>query len=61
MLYGQASHPVPVLLNIHVVVLQPLLCRNITGLGFFHFARHYFGNHYCFLFLCLLRCFSSAG
>ena len=30
------------------------------GLGFFHFARHYSGNHCCFLFLCLLRCFSSA-
>ena len=30
------------------------------GLGCFHFARHYSGNHYCFLFLCLLRCFSSA-
>jgi hypothetical protein len=31
------------------------------GLGCFPFARHYSGNHYCFLFLCLLRCFSSAG
>lgn len=61
MLYGRVSHPVPVHFDIHVVVLQPLLCRNITGLGFFHFARHYSGNHYCFLFLCLLRCFSSAG
>ena len=45
----------------HVVVLQPQLCRNMTGLGCFPFARHYLGNHYCFLFLCLLRCFSSAG
>ena len=61
MLYGRVSHPVPVLFNIHVVVLQPPLCRNIIGLGFFHFARHYSGNHFCFLFLCLLRCFSSAG
>jgi hypothetical protein len=25
------------------------------------FARHYLRNHYCFLFLRLLRCFSSAG
>ncbi len=25
-----------------------------------HFARRYLGNHYCFLFLRLLRCFSSA-
>ena len=61
MLYGRVSHPVSVHVDIHIVVLQPLLCRNITGLGFFPFARHYSGNHYCFLFLCLLRCFSSAG
>ena len=61
MLYGRVSHPVPVHFDIHVVVLQPLLCRNIMGLGCFPFARHYSGNHYCFLFLCLLRCFSSAG
>ena len=47
--------------KIHIVVLQPHLCRNINGLGYFHFARHYFGNHYCFLFLWLLRCFSSPG
>ena len=45
----------------HVVVLQPPHCRNNMGLGFFPFARHYSGNHYCFLFLRLLRCFSSAG
>src|SRR5580700_10521747 len=31
------------------------------GLGFFLFARHYSGNHYCFLFLQVLRCFSSLG
>ena len=31
------------------------------GLGSFHFARRYFGNHCCFLFLRLLRCFSSPG
>ena len=31
------------------------------GLGSFHFARRYFGNHFCFLFLRLLRCFSSPG
>ena len=61
MRYGQASHPVRLHANLHVVVLQPQLCRNITGLGFFPFARHYSGNHYYFLFLCLLRCFSSAG
>ena len=42
-------------------VLQPRCCRNNTGLGSYAFARHYLRNHYCFLFLCLLRCFSSAG
>ena len=31
------------------------------GLGYSHFARHYSGNHYCFLFLPVLRCFSSRG
>ena len=31
----------------------------MSGLGFSHFARRYFGNHYCFLFLRVLRCFSS--
>ena len=31
------------------------------GLGYSDFARHYFRNHYCFLFLRVLRCFSSPG
>ena len=30
------------------------------GLGSFVFARHYLRNHYYFLLLRLLRCFSSA-
>ena len=42
-------------------VLQPRSRRNGSGLGSSAFARHYSRNHYCFLFLCLLRCFSSAG
>ena len=42
-------------------VLQPRNRRNGSGLGSSAFARHYSRNHYCFLFLCLLRCFSSAG
>ena len=43
------------------------LTRSITpecthpGLGSFHFARLYFGNRFFFLFLRLLRCFSSPG
>ena len=44
-----------------IVVLQPQSCLNKTGLGCSPFARHYLGNHYCFLFLRLIRCFSSPG
>ena len=32
---------------------------HMTGLGFFPFARRYQENHYYFLFLRVLRCFSS--
>ena len=35
--------------------------RTRSGLGSFPFARRYLGNHFCFLFLRLLRCFSSPG
>ena len=42
-------------------VLQPQYGRNRTGLGCFPFARHYSGNRCCFLFLRVLRCFSSPG
>ena len=31
----------------------------VPGLGWSPFARHYWGNHSCFLFLRVLRCFSS--
>jgi hypothetical protein len=44
-----------------MAVLQPQHSRNYVGLGSSPFARHYLGNNYCSLFLCLLRCFSSAG
>ena len=40
-------------------VLQPRACRNTRGLGSSPFARHYWGNHSYFLFLRVLRCFSS--
>ena len=39
--------------------ITPLCTHN--GLGSFHFARRYFGNRVFFLFLWLLRCFSSPG
>ena len=40
-------------------VLQPRRDRNPDGLGSSPFARHYWGNHSYFLFLRVLRCFSS--
>jgi hypothetical protein len=44
-----------------IAVLQPLYCLDNTGLGYSPFDRHYWGNHFCFLFLRVLRCFSSPG
>ena len=46
---------------VNVAVLQPHNCLNNHGLGYSPFARHYLGNHFCFLFLRVLRCFSSPG
>ena len=43
----------------HIVVLLPRRCLNNVGLGFSAFARHYLRNHFCFLLLRVLRCFSS--
>ena len=45
----------------NIAALQPRYCRNNSGLGCSPFARHYWGNHFCFLFLRVLRCFSSPG
>ena len=43
-------------------VLQPrMMRRHTSGLGSCAFARHYLRNHFCFLFLRVLRCFSSPG
>jgi hypothetical protein len=44
----------------------PLICNGCnlshkSGLGSSAFARHYLRNHSCFLFLRVLRCFSSPG
>ena len=43
---------------VHVVLL-PRDCLDSRGLGSSPFARHYWGNHSYFLFLRVLRCFSS--
>ena len=47
------------LISCHNVVLLPRQCLNIIGLGCSAFARHYLRNHFCFLLLWVLRCFSS--
>ena len=54
------SRPLPLVSSAcHAAVLLPRRCRNTRGLGWSPFARHYWGNHCCFLFLQVLRCFSS--
>ena len=40
-------------------LLQPRIPRKVHGLGSSHFDRHYSGNRDFFLFLQVLRCFSS--
>ena len=44
-----------------IAALLPQHGRNHAGLGSAPFARHYWGYHCCFLFLRVLRCFSSPG
>ena len=56
---GDLSRSFRFIVCFRVAVLQPRSCRNSSGLGFSPFARHYWGNHSCFLFLQVLRCFSS--
>ena len=56
-----AGLPRTVLVSLKVInAVRTPECTH-SGLGSFHFARRYFGNHGCFLFLRLLRCFSSPG
>ena len=59
-LLGAAFHPL--LLTVKVPHCGPTTPRSkLPGLGFSVFARHYLRNHARFLFLRLLRCFTSAG
>ena len=46
-------------ITVDIAVLQPRARRDAPGLGYSAFARHYLRNHCCFLFLQVLRCFSS--
>src|SRR5258708_36285821 len=47
------------LVTLLLSALQPPLDRNPLGLGCCEFARHYYRNHCCFLFLQVLRWFTS--
>ena len=58
-LYGRPSQTLQVCFQQITTVLQPRNSRNCPGLGSSPFARHYLGNHSYFLFLQVLRCFSS--
>ena len=60
-LFGRIFQTIPLSVLLISTTLQPRRCLNSIGLGYSHFARHYSGNHYCFLFLRVLRCFSSPG
>ena len=53
------SKVLPVTIQFPYAVRTPRCTHR--GLGSSVFARHYLRNHCCFLFLRLLRCFSSAG
>ena len=57
---ARLSRRFPSHLRCNPVVLLPRAGpRTSRGLGCSPFARHYWGNHCCFLFLEVLRCFSS--
>ena len=54
-----AACPKPAALN--PTSAAPAGSYHTSGLGFSPFARHYLGNRFCFLFLRVLRYFSSPG
>ena len=57
--YGRPFHAVLLADSIDYTVRTP--GSKLPGLGSSAFARRYLRNHFCFLFLRLLRCFSSPG
>ncbi len=59
-LYDMTSQSFRLSKSIPYAVRNPI-CITTYGLASFHFARRYFENRCFFLFLRLLRCFSSAG
>ena len=56
-----AGFPKTILLPYRSLVAVRTPACTHTGLGSFPFARHYSGNRVFFLFLPVLRCFSSRG
>ena len=60
-LYDVPFQKLPIVYGSYLEVLLPRICRNKSGLGYFLFARHYLGNRSFFLFLRVMRCFSSPG
>ena len=58
-LWQGLSIPFLLATSIDYTVLTPQ--SKLHGLGSSAFARRYLRNHFCFLFLRLLRCFSSPG
>ena len=56
--YGLPSQTILIDFVIDYVVRHPR-CISTSGLGSSYFARHYFRNRVFFLFLQVLRCFSS--
>ena len=58
--FGGLSHALRLRLNVTCAVLYPG-CITTPGLASSAFARHYSRNLGWFLFLSLLRCFSSGG
>ena len=62
-LFRQAFLPVPLCIAFRTVggPTTPGDARDVPGLGSCAFARHYLRNRFYFLFLRVLRCFSSPG
>ena len=57
-IYGLPSHAILLNSLLDYVVLYPIRITT-NGLGSSYFARHYSRNRFFFLFLWVLRCFSS--
>ena len=59
-LSGRLSQNLSARINESIMRSEPHGARTMVSASF-HFARRYFGNRFFFLFLRLLRCFSSPG